>query len=234
MIDLVKLQEDWLAKLLSEPSLDRINFVSLRKEVIASRLDFALLTKTARNGRMGCGGVVEMPTFLVPQSNAPGPQGAFEISVLIAEMPTINMSTTGTKQTAEEVALLVLEAGHRFFVRDVAEFVAGRQAMEPAEDFDQAGHVAYRVRFAFLFANQQRLRVAMPEIVEDAGRVTLTCATADAQIYYTLDDTFPGPGNPGAVRYTDAFDVVSGQLLRVAAYKDGLLGSDVDRATVNY
>jgi hypothetical protein len=240
MIDLVKLQEDWWYKLLSESALERINVKLLRKEVIANRVDFALLTKTVRNGRMGCAAVVEMPTFDVPQANAPGPQGAFELTTLVAEHPTLNMSAvSGTLESAEAVALKILDIGHRFFVRDVAEFVAARQALEPAQDFDQAGHVAYRVRFAFLHASEQSGRVLVPTAEELAPAeglhtVTLTCGTAGADIFYTLDDSFPGVGNPGAVRYEAPFAVASGTVVRWAAYKAGLSGSDVDRATINY
>lgn len=233
MIDLVKLQEDWTHKLLSEPALARINIMQLRKMVISSQVDFKLLTKAPRNGRLGCGAVVEMPTFSVPSQPAPGPQGAFELTVLVAEMPTLNTNaTTGTLQSAEEVAMTILEIGHRFFVRDTAEFVAAKQAMEPAEF--EAGHVAYRVRFAFLHAPTPAARVAVPEIAETAGLVTLTCSTAEADMFYTTDDTFPGSSNPTATRYAGPFQVDSGTVLRVAAYRDGFTGSDVDRATINY
>lgn len=233
MIDLVKLQEDWTHKLLSEPALNRINVVQLRKLVIESQIDFKLLTKTARNGRLGCGAVIEMPTFSVPSASAPGPQGAFDLTVLVAEMPLLNMSAaSGTLQSAEEVAMRIVEIGHQFFMRDTAEFIAGKQALEPAE-FEK-GHIAYRVRFSFLHAPTPAARVAVPAIAEAAGTLTLTCATAGAAIFYTTDDSFPGLGNSRAVPYTDPFLVEPGTVVRVAAYLDGMSGSDVDRATINY
>ena len=233
MIDLVKLQEDWTFKLQSEPALENINIIQLRKLVIASQIDFKLLTLTARNGRSGCGAVIEMPTFNVPSQNAPGPMGSFELTVLVAEMPTINMAgATGTLQSAEEVAMRIMEIGHRFFIRDAAEFVASKNAMEPAEF--EPGHVAYRVRFAFLHSPTPATRCSIPTISETNGLVSLACETSGADIYYTTDDTFPGPANPSATRYTAAFQVDSGTVVRVAAYKDGLTGSDIDRATINY
>lgn len=231
MINLVKLQQDWALKLLSEPALARINVVQLRQMVVESRIDVRLITRTARNGRSGCGIIVEMPTFSVPSASAPGPAGAFDLTFLVVESPVVNhAAATGTLQSAEEVAMILLDLGHRFFVRDTAEFSAARQAMEPAEA--DPGHVAYRVRLSFLHTPTPSARVATPDIAEAGGVVTLTCATADADIYLTTDDSFPGPGNPVAALYAGPVPVEWGTILRVAAYKDGLAGSDVDRVVI--
>lgn len=233
MINLVKLQEDLTFKLLSEAALERINIVQLRKLVIESRLEIKLLTLTPRNGRIGCGAVVEMPALTVPSPNAPGPEGEFLISVLVLENPLYSMmATTGTLLQAEETALRVLEIGHRFFLRDVAEFNAAKNAVEPVES--EKGLVAYRVTFGFRHAATPAARVEVPVVSDTGGLVTLTCATAEADIYYTTDDSFPGSGNPAAQRYLEPFTVDNDTVLRVAAYRSDLTGSDVDRGTITF
>jgi hypothetical protein len=238
MIDLVKLQEDWTFKLLSEPALDRINIVQLRKLVIESKLDVKLLTLKSRNGRNGCGAIVEMPVFGVTSPAAPGPEGEFEISVLVSENPILNMvASTGTLMQAEEVSMRILEIGHKFFMRDVAEFSAAknmfsRNAVEPVEV--DKGLVSYRVSFGFRHSATPAGRVSTPLVSETGGRVTLTCSTAGASIFFTLDDSFPGPGNPAAARYESPFQVDTGTILRVAAYAESMTGSDVDRGTINF
>lgn len=227
MIDLAKLQEDWLAKLLSEPALDCLNVMGLRKEVIANRVDFALLTKTARSGRMGAGAVVEMPTITVPQQNAPGPQVLIELTTLVAEMPTLNMSaSSGTLISAEEWAMRILDVGHRFYHAGWGEFVAAKQALEPS-DFPQAGHVAYRVRMTCLGGGGQTQQVQGVTATRADGLLTLACGTEGADIYYTTDGGFPGPGNSAAVRY--AGPVADPGEVLAAAYKAGMRGSDVHK-----
>ncbi len=233
MIDFVKLQQDWFYKLLSEPALRRINIVQLRSEVIAGRVDFKLLTKTAREGRLGCGAVIEMPTLTVPDPAAPYPDGVLELSVLVAEFPTLNLNaTTGTLLQAEHVCGLIKDVGHRFFMRDVGEFYISQKAIDPAEF--EPGHVAYRVSFNFRHTAAPMTRVAGVAMTETDGLITLSCATADAEIFYTLNDTFPGRGNTAASRYTEPFQVETGTVIRTAAYKADCVGSDVDRVTINF
>lgn len=233
MIDLVQMQEDLAFKLLSEPSLARVNVLQLRKMVIASQVNFKLLTTTKRNGRLGCGAVVEMPTFSVPRPGAPGPEGLFEFTVLVAEQPTLNMqANSGTLLSAEEAALRIVRMTHKFFLRGYGEFAASRQTWEPAEF--EPGHVAYRVRLGFLHTVTPENRVAVPTVSDVEGLVTLACTTADARIYYTLDGSLPGSGNPVAAMYAEPFQVDSGTTLRVAAYHDDYEGSDVDEGTINY
>ena len=50
------------------------------------------------------------------------------------------------------------------------------------------------------------------------GQATLTSGTASAQIYYTLDESFPGPSNPMARLYETPFDVLSGDTILAAAF----------------
>jgi hypothetical protein len=231
-MDLLQVQNDWLVKLLSEPLLDRVNVIQLRKEVIASRIDFSLLTKTKRNGRLGCGAVVEMPTVQVSQQAGPL-QVRVELSVLIAEAPTLNLSpTAGTLLSAEEVAMRVLQIGHGFFVEGVGEFVAPTANAVEAAEFD-AGHVAYRVRFQCLGTGAVLGRVNVPTASVESGMLTLACATAGAEIYWSWDGSLPGPGSAAAMRYEGPVPVAAGWRVRTAAYLDGMVGSHVDEFTVS-
>jgi hypothetical protein len=51
-------------------------------------------------------------------------------------------------------------------------------------------------------------------------------------IFYTIDGSFPGAGNPNAVLYTIPFTVAGGTVVRTAAYNGNLQGSMVDTFTV--
>ena len=56
--------------------------------------------------------------------------------------------------------------------------------------------------------------------------VTLSCATKDAQIYYTLDGSKP---TDKSIRYSKAFTIESTKRLRAVAYKDGYGGAELDK-----
>jgi hypothetical protein len=65
--------------------------------------------------------------------------------------------------------------------------------------------------------------------------MTLTTNTAGAVIYYSKNTrAFPGPSNTaaGAILYTAPFAVVTGDVIRAAAYKAGMIGSPVRLITV--
>jgi hypothetical protein len=151
-----------------------------------------------------------------------------ELTVLVIEAPTLNLSAkSGTLISAEDWAMRILETAHGFYLDAVGEFVAAQQAVEPAEV--DGGKVAYRVRLQCLGAASQRAKVAAPAVSEVNGAIQATCETAGADIYLTLDGSFPGPGNSAALRYEAEAPVAvqPGMRLRAAAYREGLRGSDV-------
>ena len=60
----------------------------------------------------------------------------------------------------------------------------------------------------------------MPAISQAGAVIALTCATSGASIYYTLDGSWPGSGNPEAVLYSAPVTLEAGSHdLRVAAQK---------------
>lgn len=61
--------------------------------------------------------------------------------------------------------------------------------------------------------------------------VEITSSTIDADIYYSLDGTEPGPGNASSTLYTGAIVVDQTTSLRAAAFKDGFEPTDVDTQT---
>jgi hypothetical protein len=72
---------------------------------------------------------------------------------------------------------------------------------------------------------------ATPGISETGGIVTLTCGTAGAAIFYTLDGSNPGPRNTNAVLYTAPFTPGSGLTLKARSFLAGYLNSQTAQQT---
>jgi hypothetical protein len=73
--------------------------------------------------------------------------------------------------------------------------------------------------------NLQTKRCATVGYTINSGNLTLTCATADAQIFYTTDGSTPsksGSGNSESKQYVSPLPVESGDVVRVAAYVSGM------------
>jgi hypothetical protein len=231
MNSFVTLQTDATDKLLSEPRLASINIFSQRKALIDGIADEATVWFAERNGRSGCGIMVEMPTIDVPAPNVPGPEYMLNLTCLVVEQPDNNMSPmTGTLKSAEEVAQMVLETFHAWLVPGIGALYAGDNAITPETGID--GVVAYRVRMSVRQQRTQTSKVATPGIAAEGTTITLSCATTGATIYYTTDESFPGSGNDAAIEYVAPFEAVDGQVIRAAGYLADYIGSDVLKATV--
>ena len=245
--DLVQIQEDLARGLLSEPALECINIVEYRKLRLQSELDWSAVYTTPRQGRAGCGVVVEMPAFEVLHPGLPGPVGNLVLSCVVVEEPNLNLEpATGTGLSAEAVAQFVLESSHQWEIGGVGVVCAVKEAIrglwrteDPRGMVGQSslrevvwdaqryhGLVAYRVKLQMQAAGVPQPRVATPIVQADGTTIALSCATAGAEIYYTLDGGFPGPGNGRAVKYAGPVEF-TGCRLRCAAYRPGWVRSGV-------
>lgn len=237
MNDFVKIQEYFTQGLLCEEEIGAINVYQERKLRLQSQVDGAVIFTSPRvpagsnaphAGRSGCGVLVEMPSFEVIHENLTGPPGFITLSALVLEEPNLNMAAeTGTQMSAEEVAKFIVDSTHQWVVEGSGILTAVRKTIEPVEEYD--GLVAYRVKLQCQALRSTKVRCAPVTVTEASLNVTLACATEGAAIYYTLDESFPGPSNTDAILYSGAFDMEANQVLLVAAYKSGYLRSNVGR-----
>lgn len=232
--DLVQLQNDLLMVMLSDPLLASINVVQLRKLRLQNEIDAAVIYTRTRNGRSGCGILVEMPTADCKNPNVSGPVLDLICTFLVAEQPAINMNPkTGTLSSAEDIVQVVLRIMHQWPIDGAGSFYAAPKPFEPVETLP--GVIAYRVRFRLVVPQEAVPRVTCPTSSIADGLMTLACADGAAELRFTTDLTFPGReggGNAGAQLYTEPFEVTSGDVIRFAAWRDGYNVSQVRRVTV--
>ncbi|MGO8678051.1 MAG: chitobiase/beta-hexosaminidase C-terminal domain-containing protein [Limisphaerales bacterium] len=248
MNDFVELQEDLTQGLLAEPGLRFINVIQYRKLRLQSEIDWSTVYTAPRNGRSGCGILVEMPAFEVLHPNVSGPVGNLVLSCVALEEPNLNYApATGTQMSAEEVSKFILDSSHQWEIGGagvmsaVREAIRGlwrtenlrvvgegtlRDAIWDAQRF--AGLVAYRIKLQMQAAATPVGRVNPPAAQTRPSGVSLSSATMGAEIFYTWDGSFPGPGNPRATKYSAPFPP-AGPVLRYAAYKPGMFRSSVVR-----
>ncbi len=250
--DFIKLQEDVAHCLLCDEWLSDVNVLTrdklLNAETLARLPDKTLAAEVLayiiprnKGGKKGCGIIVEKPEFDVTKPNMPGPQGDLIIVCLILEDRLVNEApSSGTLKPADQVAQRILENTHGWRIGNQGAFYADTKAIVNAKEFEDLGLCAYRARIRCTLSRLQTDRVQPVVITTDGLEVTLTCATADADIYYTdrTDDAlsgadFPGPSNTGAKLYEAPFTVESGTIIRAAAYKNDYLGSNVTSETIS-
>jgi hypothetical protein len=228
MINLLRLQDLVLHRLLSDP-LQTLNIEQFRKlKVEQGTLDTVWLTP--RNGRSGCGLLVEMPTIRTGSANIR--DSIIDCPVVAIEEPNLNYAPeTGTQVSAEEAALNVRAALDQWSIGGVGILHASGRWAQPANEFENL--VAYRVTLSLEHRTVFPPKVAKPALSESGGLHAITCSTAGASIYYTLDGTYPGPSNPGAMMYISPIAAGTGDTITAAAYLEDYTGSDMTSQTIN-
>lgn len=187
----------------------------------------------------------------------PGPwfnNGAFMIEVL--ELPSMNTTGVDVDEVAENVANVLhlnqLDSVNTCCVNGITKL-----------DNDEYQRNSRLIAVSFPFGFQPRILPAIGPVVispltQGNQTVSLSCVTAGAAIFYTLDGSYPAPRNPAAVLYApfkallaedgtpllseagqplyseNSLNILAGQLLRARAWLAGFSQSQPDSSQFQY
>ena len=230
---LERLQADITAKLLSEPALATVNILSLRKLLTSSQVPSSAIWMTARGSKLGTGILVSMP-YIDGDRPQPGDNSiTIKVPIRCFELPDIAQGATGPGLTAEEIALTCRRLLRGMVCEPLTALTTEGRSLE-SDDVpkEHEGVLQYVLTVQARLGVAADTRCAVPTISAAGLTVTLTPVTSGSSIYYTTDDTFPGAGNAAATLYSAPFAVLSGTVVRFAAYKSGLSGSIAARRTI--
>lgn len=232
---LERLQADITAKLLSESALATVNILSLRKLLTSSQVPSSAIWMTARGNKLGTGILVSMP-FIDGDRAQPGDNSiTIKVPIRCFELPDLAQGASGPGLTAEEIALTCRRLLRGMVCEPLTALTTEGRSLEPDDmPKEHEGVLQYVLTVQARLGIAADTRCAVPTISESALTVTLAPVTSGSSIYYTTDDTFPGSGNAAATLYTAPFAVVSGTVVRFAAYKSGLSGSIAARRIITF
>ena len=167
----------------------------------------------------------------------------------VIENVELNRDTNGTHKSARKVARRIRDVVKVCGMQGlVASIQTDKPCIEPVNLGEEMGKLlkGYQVNFkCFEIPDKNMSQVQTPVFrsLMPAGtspgsssaafQVVIDCATPEATIFYTLDDSYPREGNPQAHVYADPIDVpVSGFILRACGYGAGMIASWVNRAEI--
>lgn len=225
-----RFQDHLLAKLLSEPVLNSVAIIEQRQQILVDVASRVAPFLAGRNGKVGAGILINLPSAdPSADSDVPGAQMDVLIWLDILSKDDINLvNSNGANIAAEEILTLVWLLLHQWLNLGIGSGNMFVDGFDPIED--RRGAYGYRLQLRLRMAQDQPPKAAAPTSTIAAGHCTLACATGGATIYYTLDGSFPGPGEPAANVYTAPFVVTSGQSVLAAAFilnQTATIGSDV-------
>jgi len=199
-------------ELMDPDSLARLPDKTLAAEVLG------YITPRSKAGRKGACIIVETPEFSGKWPDAPGQNGDIELEFLILEEPMMNSAPkTGTLVHADVIAQITLDVGKHWVVDGYGIFSTPPNAFRRDDTFGGLRAIRTRLRTSAPLGASDR--VAFVSIDLTNGAVTLSSGTADAQIYWTRDGSFPGPSNSHANLYDAPFAVDSGETILAAAFR---------------
>ena len=222
-----RFQDHLAAKLLSEPLLNSVCIVEQRKQILLDVSARVNPVMGGRNSKVGVGILINLPSAdPSPDADVPGAQMDALIWLDILSKDDINLVVSnGANLPAEEVLTAVWLLLNQWLNQGLGSGNLFVDGFDPIED--KRGAYGYRLQLRLRSAADQPAKVDAPTCVIAAGHATLTTQLAGSTIYYTLDGSFPGPGNNTASQYAAPVVVTSGQQLLTAAYKANYIGSDV-------
>jgi hypothetical protein len=191
----------------------------------------ALGTGNTRAGKTGAAVVVAAVGITgLDSGETPSPlmQVAMEIECL--EDVLVNEGPDGTGVTAGELVARVVQSLHashyddRFTGLRLPEDGGIRELLT-----ERAGLRGFAVRMVASHAAFGVIPTvaSVSASIDGEGLVVLACATPEATIHYTLDGSYPGPGNPDALVYSTPISVTPPATIRAAATKTGLNPSKI-------
>jgi hypothetical protein len=185
----------------------------------------------------GTGVRVPMPTLKLVSKNLSKPQLFIACQILVAEQPGVSEAPNGLntaaggRRSAEAVAMKVMDLLHHRHFDGTNFLTVDDNALAPASAVPYLR--AYNVNVWATFRRSSDERTQQPVIDITAGVATVTCPTVGAVIYVTTDGSTPvrTEHNPASALYSAPFAVISGTLVRAAAYKAGAIGSSISNKT---
>lgn len=236
-----RFQDHIISKLLSEPLLQYVPIVEMRRQI---RLDVAQRTAphlAGRNGKVGVGILVNLPLMdPAVDDDIPGMQADVLLYLDITSKDDINLvNSNGANLSAEDVLTIVWLLVNQWSNTGIGSGAIYVDGADPIED--KKGAYGYRLAVRMRTAQDQPTKTDAPTASFSGGRCTLHVNASGATIYYTTDGSMPGPwtANPGGTAntstvYSSPFTVASGTVILAAAFvlnSTSTIGSDVRQYT---
>jgi hypothetical protein len=227
---LERLQLDVEHCLLSLQLIDTVTISSVRPRSsaealgIQTKLDKTLAGLMERNGKKGCAIIVGMPTLNDVNANLRSVKGDLVIELSVIENVMTNEGADGTGFTAEALAFTLAETLPQTNFSPFGQIIADKQLITPKTESVLNKRIEYRVTLRVLSHSAAAVKCSTPTITRSGSTITISGSDA---VYYTTDDSYPGPGNATAEIYTVPLTQTAAIRLRAAAFAADKANSDV-------
>lgn len=218
---LIAFKEDIFQRLLADEGLADIPIIKEDEHTLDAQIDTMIKTMKKRTNKRGA--VIAVGASAVTgldSQETPQPLMEMAVAITVVESVRQNASATGTGWNAGEITARISQVLHMTHIDGLATGLRLSDST-PIVELDMPENTrGFRVVFQANSACFDIIANVAPVVISIVtGTATLTCSTAGATIYYTLDDTYPGSGNSAAVVYSAPVAVGSDVAIRASAEK---------------
>lgn len=195
-----------------------------RSMVIEDDIDAVLASMKPKNGRGGIAAIVLLPDVRPVSQNSVGPSMVLMQKVRILEDRMNNEGRRGTGISASRLALHTVQILNRRLLRGETLLIPHAQKM--IEEVSLPDHVmATEVNMECAQGVDPAPQAQLSKPVSAEGRIVLSSTTHGADIYFTLDGSWPLPES--ARRYDEPLALPVGtHILRAVAVAAGMAPSN--------
>lgn len=229
------MRAEWVALLKSDEYLGTVPILDERLGDVNAEVEKQLGLVKSDSGKRGACVIVQSPTADDDRPAAPGGVLETKWTLLVLEEPLLNDDATkGHQKRALHICRRIVRVAKLYAATGLCtSLIPDKPTIVPFGN--PMASIAYQVRFACTEVGQGKMqKVAQPTFAPASGaapqNVTITCVTAGASIYYTLDGSHPYAGNANATLYAGPVNVPVAGTLRARAFKTGMIGSNAGAA----
>lgn len=223
-----------LALCKSDAVLSQVPILGERSGDITAEIEksLGLLTSTAAQpAKLGACILLQQATADDETPAAPGGMLETQWTFVVMEDPTLNDGASGHQIRALKLARRLVRLLKLYRAEGLATTINTEKKGTITPVGVPLAPIAYQVRFRCTEGNPGVMqKVITPTIAPNVGAapqaVTITCATAGVEIWYTLDGSHPWSGNPTAALYAAPVAVAAAGTLRARAFKTDYIGSN--------
>ncbi len=253
-----QLHKDVEGRLNSIAFFQDITVIRFTPGVTFSNVEKAVSTLNVKGGKVGACIVLAPPEETAPDADTVGPDILVLLKVHVFTKAKMNLVGIGTGKSNAQIRREVRKALHHWIPNGTNAIYCDSNAGSPVEVSPEVE--TYELHFKLPLTEPFNIaHLPPPVIIGTPEAVSMTSMTNgavnDAEIWYSLDGSFPSPLGAASARFgfvlltesgiavlseagnplasANPISVPSGTTIRAAAYLDGYPGSSVAVKTIN-